>query len=231
MPSDAGDGPFIFEVRTTLCLAALAFGTACVFLPAAFSITKNGRQNTEASDENGFGKAAENWCGCQLSYGKKYVGTWRSVPCSPTEEGFGAMKEWTTPLDGLEPGEKYLICAHHRRPPKMRLMTHVQRLKMFGRELQACGRGIRRRAWSLRRRPARGGSGQTGARRLRRRGRGRASPTPARPWAVSNTVQTNPQLIVEVIQFSFQSIELSGPDLNGVGRHGGQAAGGRGEGH
>ena len=76
-----------------------------------FPITKNGRQSAEASDENGFGKAAENSCGCQLSYGKKYVGTWRSVPCSPTEEGFGAMKEWTTPLDGLEPGEKYLICA------------------------------------------------------------------------------------------------------------------------
>ena len=117
MPSDAGDGPFIFEVQTTLCPAVLAFGTALafgpgvVFFPAAFSIAKNGRQSAEASDENGFGKAAENWFGCQLSYGKKYVGTWRSVPCSPTEEGFGAMKEWTTPLDGLEPGEKYLICA------------------------------------------------------------------------------------------------------------------------
>ena len=61
--------------------------------------------------KTGLEKPAEVWCGCQLSYGKKYVGTWRSVPCSPTEEGFGAMKEWTTPLDGLEPGEKYLICA------------------------------------------------------------------------------------------------------------------------
>ena len=166
MPSDAGDGPFIFE----------------------------------------------------LSYGKKYVGTWRSVPCSPTEEGFGAMKEWTTPLDGLEPGEKYLSCApifspgfslsivatldllgHHHRPSKDAFDNTCPELKMFGRELQACGRGIRRRAWSPRRRPARGASGQTGARRLRRRGRGRASPTPARPWAVSNTVQTNPQLIVELV--------------------------------
>ena len=83
-----------------------------MFFPAAFSIAKNGRQS--ASDKNGFGKAAEDWFGCQLSYGKKYVGTWRSVPCSPTEEGFGAMKEWTTPLDGLEPGEKYLICVRAR---------------------------------------------------------------------------------------------------------------------
>ena len=62
MPSDAGDGPFIFE----------------------------------------------------LSYGKKYKGTWRPVPCSATEEGFGAMKEWTTPLDGLDPGEKYLVCVRAR---------------------------------------------------------------------------------------------------------------------
>jgi hypothetical protein len=50
----------------------------------------------------------------ELSYGKKFVGTWRSVPCSATEEGFGAMKEWTTPLDGLDPGEKYLVCVRAR---------------------------------------------------------------------------------------------------------------------
>ena len=50
----------------------------------------------------------------ELSYGKKFVGTWRNVPCKATEEGFGAMKEWTTPLDGLDPGEKYLVCARAR---------------------------------------------------------------------------------------------------------------------
>lgn len=50
----------------------------------------------------------------ELSYGKKFVGTWRNVPCSATEEGFGAMKEWTTPLDGLDPGEKYLVCVRAR---------------------------------------------------------------------------------------------------------------------
>lgn len=40
------------------------------------------------------------------------------VGYSATEEGFGAMKEWTTPLDGLDPGEKYLVCVRARAATK-----------------------------------------------------------------------------------------------------------------
>jgi len=56
-------------------------------------------------------EAAELTLAFELSYGKPAApaATWRTLPCSHREEGYGEMREYTTTLGGLAPGSTVAV--------------------------------------------------------------------------------------------------------------------------
>ena len=56
-------------------------------------------------------EAAELSLAFELSYGKPAApaATWRTLPCSHREEGYGEMREYTTTLGGLAPGSTVAV--------------------------------------------------------------------------------------------------------------------------
>ena len=78
---------------------------------AAFSdVEAGGVQSVDVVWSMG-AEAAELSLAFELSYGKPAApaATWRTLPCSHREEGYGEMREYTTTLGGLAPGSTVAV--------------------------------------------------------------------------------------------------------------------------